>query len=49
MLRIDLTAGDLVNKTTGDSWKLKPLGEIAPILAAGNIFDYAKQVGMLKG
>lgn len=49
VLRIDLTAGDLVNKTTGDSWKLKPLGEIAPILAAGNIFDYAKQVGMLKG
>ncbi len=49
VLRIDLSTGDLVNKTTGDSWKLKPLGEIAPILAAGNIFDYAKQVGMLKG
>ena len=49
VLRIDLTTGDLVNKTTGDSWKLKPLGEIAPILEAGNIFDYAKKVGMLKG
>jgi len=48
VLRIDLTTGDLENKTTGEAWKLKPLGDIAPILDAGNIFDYAKKVGMLK-
>ena len=47
-LRIDLDAGELVNKTTGDTWKLKPLGEVAPIIEAGGIFDYAKKVGMLK-
>ena len=46
---IDLATGLLTNKTTGDSWELAPLGEIAPILEAGGIFSYAKQVGMLKG
>ena len=48
VLRIDLKTGDLTNITTGDAWKLKPLGEITPILEAGGIFDYAKSVGMLK-
>lgn len=47
-LAIDLAAGTLKNKTTGDSWELAPLGEIAPILEAGGIFSYAKKVGMLK-
>lgn len=45
---IDLTTGLLTNKTTGDSWELAPLGEIAPILEAGGLFPYAKKVGMLK-
>ncbi len=48
VLRIDLATGDLTNTTTGDSWKLKPLGEIAPILDAGSIFEYAKKCGMMK-
>jgi 3-isopropylmalate/(R)-2-methylmalate dehydratase small subunit len=48
-LRIDLTTGELTNKTTGDKWALRPLGEVTPIIEAGGIFDYAKQVGMLKG
>src|SRR4029079_13039140 len=39
-LAIDLAAGTLKNKTTGDSWELSPLGEIAPILEAGGIFNY---------
>jgi 3-isopropylmalate/(R)-2-methylmalate dehydratase small subunit len=47
-LRVDLTAGELLNKTTGDKWKLSPLGEVAPIIEAGGIFEYAKKVGMLK-
>lgn len=48
VLRVDLTAGVLSNTTTGETWSLKPLGEVAPILEAGGIFDYAKKVGMLK-
>lgn len=47
-LRVDLAAGELLNKTTGETWPLKPLGEVAPIIEAGGIFSYAKQVGMLK-
>jgi 3-isopropylmalate/(R)-2-methylmalate dehydratase small subunit len=46
---IDLDAGELHNRTTGDTWKLKPLGEVVPIIEAGGIFPYAKKVGMLKG
>lgn len=47
-LRVDLAKGELLNKTTGDSWKLNSLGEVAPIIEAGGVFAYAKQVGMLK-
>ena len=47
-LQIDAAAGTLSNRTTGEIWKLKPLGEIAPILEAGGIFPYAHRVGMLK-
>jgi 3-isopropylmalate/(R)-2-methylmalate dehydratase small subunit len=47
-LTIDLSTRVLTNKTTGDTWELHPLGEVAPILEAGGIFEYAKKVGMLK-
>jgi 3-isopropylmalate/(R)-2-methylmalate dehydratase small subunit len=48
-LMIDVPSASLHNKTTGEKWKLRPLGEVAPILEAGGLFDYAKKVGMLKG
>jgi 3-isopropylmalate/(R)-2-methylmalate dehydratase small subunit len=48
VLRIDVEKGLLRNKTTGEEWKLNPLGEVAPIIAAGGIFPYAQSVGMLK-
>jgi 3-isopropylmalate/(R)-2-methylmalate dehydratase small subunit len=47
-LRIDLDTSVLSNVTTEEEWKLKPLGEVAPILEAGGLFSYAKKVGMLK-
>ena len=47
-LKIDVAAGTLTNVTTKETWKLKPLGEVAPIIDAGGIFSYAKKVGMLK-
>jgi 3-isopropylmalate/(R)-2-methylmalate dehydratase small subunit len=47
-LKIDLAGGTLTNVTTKETWKLKPLGEVAPIIDAGGIFAYAKKVGMLK-
>jgi 3-isopropylmalate/(R)-2-methylmalate dehydratase small subunit len=47
-LLIDLDASKLTNKTTGDTWDLLPLGEVAPIIEAGGLFSYAEKVGMLK-
>ena len=47
-LKVDVAAGTMQNITTGETWKLKPLGEVAPIIDAGGIFAYAKKVGMLK-
>ena len=44
---IDILACTLTNHTTGDIWKLAPLGEVVPIIEAGGIFNYAKKVGML--
>jgi 3-isopropylmalate/(R)-2-methylmalate dehydratase small subunit len=48
-LRIDISQSSLRNLTTGETWALKPLGEVAPILEAGGVFPYARKVGMLKG
>ena len=48
-LRLDVAAGVLHNLTTGEEYPLKPLGEVAPILEAGGIFQHARKVGMLKG
>lgn len=46
-LQIQLDTNELKNLTTGDVWRLKPLGEVAPIIEAGGLFSYAKKVGML--
>ena len=46
-LVIDLEASKLTNQTTGESWDLQPLGDVAPILEAGGIFPYARQAGMI--
>jgi 3-isopropylmalate/(R)-2-methylmalate dehydratase small subunit len=47
-LHIEVAGNLLHNLTTGEQWSLKPLGEVAPILEAGGLFDYARKVGMLR-
>lgn len=47
-LTIDMPTSRLTNHTTQEEWQLEPLGEVAPIVGAGGIFEYAKSVGMLK-
>jgi len=47
-LELDVAAARLHNVTTKETYELKPLGEVAPILEAGGLFPYAKRVGMLK-
>jgi 3-isopropylmalate/(R)-2-methylmalate dehydratase small subunit len=47
-LTIDVAKAELRNVTTGEVWRLQPLGEVAPILEAGGLFPYARKEGMLK-
>ncbi|HPZ98708.1 MAG TPA: 3-isopropylmalate dehydratase, partial [Phycisphaerae bacterium] len=46
-VEIDVAGSKLLNKRTGESHTLKPLGDVAPIIEAGGVFEYAKQSGML--
>src|SRR5579885_2118533 len=46
-LRLDVAQHQLHNLTTGESYELKPLGEVAAILEAGGIFPFARKSGML--
>lgn len=46
-VRVDLTTGEIHDLTTGERFRLRSLGEVAPIIEAGGLFRYAKQVGML--
>ena len=38
----------VINKTDGNRYNLKPLGDVLPIIEAGGVFNYARQAGMLK-
>jgi 3-isopropylmalate/(R)-2-methylmalate dehydratase small subunit len=38
----------LINKTTDKTYQLHPLGDVAPIVEAGGVFEYARRSGMLK-
>ncbi|MBM4147940.1 MAG: 3-isopropylmalate dehydratase [Lentisphaerae bacterium] len=44
---LDLNAGRIVKVASGDSFELRPLGAVAPVIAAGGIFGYARKAGMI--
>ncbi|HEY3414536.1 MAG TPA: 3-isopropylmalate dehydratase [Armatimonadota bacterium] len=46
-VRVDLESNTLYDITTGEEFALKPLGDILPILEAGDVFEYARSAGML--
>lgn len=46
-IEVDLENNILKNLTTNEEYPLKPLGNILPIIEAGNIFEYAKQNRMI--
>ncbi|MBN2030029.1 3-isopropylmalate dehydratase [bacterium] len=48
LIEIDEMRGELKNVTTGKVYKLGSLGEIADIIEAGGIFQYAKRMNMVK-
>ena len=45
-VEIDAAQSILHNRTTGEQWQLKPLGEVAPIIASGGLFAHARKIGM---
>ena len=47
ILEINPEINIVFNKTTGEKYDLKPLGEVAEIVEAGGIFEYARINGMV--
>ena len=47
-LEVHMTDGYVLNKTRGERYALKPLGDVLPIIEAGGVFNFARQAGMLK-
>ena len=45
---VDVEAGTIKNIKTGAEFSLKPIGDVAPIIAAGGIFEYARQAGIMR-
>jgi len=46
-VELDISAGTLKDLTTGRQYDLKPLGDVAEIIEAGGIFEYARKTGTL--
>jgi 3-isopropylmalate/(R)-2-methylmalate dehydratase small subunit len=47
VVTVDLDAGTVTVKATGKAYKLKPLGEVRPVVDAGGLFNYARKTGMI--
>ncbi|MCJ7812548.1 3-isopropylmalate dehydratase [bacterium] len=48
IIEIEENKGELENRSTGKIYKLEVLGDIADILYAGGIFQYAKKMKMVR-
>ena len=46
-VELDTESLRLTNVSSGKSWSLRPLGDVAEIIEAGGIFEYARIKGML--
>ena len=46
-VELDVEAGTLMDLTRNVTYELLPLGDVAEIVTAGGIFQYARKVGML--
>ena len=47
VVTVDLDAVTVTVKATGKVHKLKPLGDVRPVVDAGGLFNYARQTGMI--
>jgi 3-isopropylmalate/(R)-2-methylmalate dehydratase small subunit len=46
-LELNVNENTIKNITSGKTYKLRSLGDILPIIEAGDIFKYARQAGMI--
>jgi 3-isopropylmalate/(R)-2-methylmalate dehydratase small subunit len=47
VVSVDLDAGTVTVKDTGNVYKFKPLGDVRPVVDAGGLFNYARKAGMI--
>ena len=47
VVTVDLDAATVTDKSTGKVYKMKPLGEVRPVVDAGGLFNYARKTGMI--
>jgi len=47
-LEVHLLDNFVINKTRNERYELRPIGDVLPIIEAGDVFKYAKKVGMVK-
>lgn len=48
LVEIDVNKGILRNQSRGKQYDLKPLGDVMDILRAGNVFEFARQKGLIR-
>jgi len=46
---VDIAASTITRLSDGAVFALKPIGAVAPVIEAGGMFAYARQIGMIKG
>jgi 3-isopropylmalate/(R)-2-methylmalate dehydratase small subunit len=44
---VDLDATTITVNSTGTTYKIKPLGDVRPVVDAGGLFNYARKTGMM--
>ena len=47
-LEVHLDEHFVMNKTKKEQYEIRPLGDVLPIIEAGDVFKYAKKAGMMK-
>jgi 3-isopropylmalate/(R)-2-methylmalate dehydratase small subunit len=48
LLEVHFDKQMLLNTTKNEQYEIRPLGDVLPIIEAGDVFKYAKKAGMLK-
>jgi 3-isopropylmalate/(R)-2-methylmalate dehydratase small subunit len=47
-VEVDMEENKIRKIATGEEFDIKPLGDAAPVIDAGGIFEYARRTGMIK-